>query len=504
MTAREAMESLRKADPILLWGLGLAAAVFLYTVLNLTARSLWWDELFTLSIAEPTTPHADAVNQIRGDVHLPLYFYSARLWLQLWNTSSEFALRAYNLVPYAFAACMAFSALRQRMIAKPVALWLVVFCTSFGVFWYLQEARMYAMMIAQSLCGCLIVLSYDKRKLQPITPGYVAVLIVTFVVLPLSHWFTLGFAGCLLIGLSLWAFIEQRMKFVFLFVGLGVVLAALGGAWILFNSQSTIGAVDGYGGWIYGGSLTLWGLRHATVDVLLFTLTLNPVLILAAGLGIWRIVRSPRQNVGPLILLASSVFLGAAILAVSLISPMYQSRNFMWLIAPLALFAAIGLQFVFTRMNLSRARQVVAMLVIGAISLAIAPFAGRVSALELDQWRAAGRLVASTPGCETADIRATAFWLDPPRSDLDYRFSQRIFGYYAGGPERMKLVLKREKLAVDPNAACPVVLWIVEHESKVMQTASEVLGPSVDQLEAHIFEGHTVFLRPQAEHASSR
>ena len=493
------MARLRSGDPLALCGFGLAGALLIYTLFNFTSRSLWWDELFTASLASPSTPYADAVVQIRADVHPPLYFFGARFWLQLFNTSSDFALRAFNLLPYAFAAWMAVRSLREERADRPVTLWLVLFFTSFGVLWYLQEARMYAMMIAQSLCASLIVLDYEKRRLARITNGYVAILAIVFVLLPLGHWFSIGFAGMVLLALFGWALLERRMQYALLFFVLGVVLGGVGLAWIVMNADSTLGAVDGYGAWVYGGTLSLFGLRIASIGLLVQALTLNPVLIAASAWGVWQVLRHPRRFVGPMILLGVSVMLGLAILGVSLVAAMYQTRNFLWAIAPLTLFAAIGAQSVFVQLRLSRVRQTAATMAVLGLSLATAPFLGELGDIQFEPWRNAGRAVASEPGCETARINATAPWLGASPTDLDQRMSQRIYGHYAGHPDRIKLVLNSEKLTADPASTCPVVLWMANTNPENAKAAAlDLLGPDAELLDTKVFPGHVIFLRSRA------
>jgi hypothetical protein len=496
---RVVMARFRPGDPLALWGFGLAGALLIYTLLNFTSRSLWWDELFTASLASPSTPYADAVVQIRADVHPPLYFFGVRFWLQLFNTSSDFALRAFNLLPYGFAAWMAFRSLREERADRPVTLWLVLFFTSFGVFWYLQEARMYAMMIAQSLCASLIVLDYEKRRLAPITPGYVAILAIVFVLLPFGHWFSIGLAGMVLLALFGWAMLERRTQFALLFFVLGVVLGGVGLAWIVMNANSTLGAVDGYGAWVYGGTLSLFGLRIASIGLLVQALTFNPVLIAASVWGIWQVLSHPRRYIGPMILLGVSVMLGLAILGVSLVAAMYQTRNFLWVIAPLTLFAAIGAQSVFVQLRLSRVRQTAAAMAVLGLSLAIAPFLGELGDIQFEPWRVAGRAVASKPGCETAEINATAPWLGTTPSAIDQRMSQRIYGHYLGNPDRIRLVLKGATLTADKDSLCPVVLWMAQtSQQAAMAAARDLLGPAADQLQTETFAGHVIFLRSQA------
>src|SRR5262245_57188977 len=102
MTARETLGRIRQGDPVMLWGVGFSAVIFVVTPLNLTARGMWRDELFSMSLADPRTPDADAIQQIREDGHLPFFFLSLRAWLDLWNTSSDYVARAFNLLPFGF------------------------------------------------------------------------------------------------------------------------------------------------------------------------------------------------------------------------------------------------------------------------------------------------------------------------------------------------------------------------------------------------------------------
>ena len=503
MTARGMLGRVRQVDPVMLWGFGFAAVIFVFTVLNLATRSMWWDELFAMSLADPATPSADAIQQIREDVHLPGYFWGLRMWLDLWNTSSDYAARAFNLLPFAFAAWMAARSLGQQS-TQPRALWIVLFFSAFGVYWYLQDARMYTMMIMQSLCGCLVVLDFQKRRLEKLTPAYVAILVVTFLLLPLGHWFSLGFAGCLLLALFGWSLLEKRVAYAATFFVLGIALGGFGLGWLIANAGATVGAMDDYGTWVYGGTLSFYGLRITAVGTLLHSLTLNPILILAAGLGMWRIVTAPWRHVGEAIILGSCIALSLAILGVSLIAAMYQIRNFVWLIAPMTLFAAMGLQVGFEWIKLTRMGQAAATIAILLLSVAIAPFGGKLSELEVYDWRSPGKFVSTLPGCENTQIRATAYWVGPTPTPLEMRYSKRIAGFYAGGPERIEPIWRNQKVAINETSPCPVVLWIVEYPETAYRVAREVIGPEFERLETRIFEGHTIFLRPQSAQVAGK
>ena len=78
-----------------------------------------------------------------------------------------------------------------------------------------------------------------------------------------------------------------------------------------FNFSSTFGSLGSYGKHVYNGTLSLWGLRVTGVGTLLFALTLNPILIVAAIYGMWHVATRPRENIGASVILAVSVFKGA-------------------------------------------------------------------------------------------------------------------------------------------------------------------------------------------------
>jgi hypothetical protein len=485
----------RAADPVLLWGAGLALLGIIWTLFNLATRSLWWDELFTITLAEPSTPLADTMTSIREDVHPPFYFLAERMWLGLLQQSGEFAARSLNVIPYLFAIGVAVWSLRRK-IAQPMALWLALFFTSFGFLWYLQEARMYAFMIAQSVAGIILVLDWETQKAKRIDAGYVALLVATFVVMPLGHWFSVAFAGSLLIGMCVWALLEKRMAYFWLFFSAGTALALAGGAWLVSNYVHTLGAAGGYGGHIYGGTLSVWGVRTTLTGILLYGLTLNPILIAAAGFGLWTFIADKKRPASLVVIAVVSAALSLAIFAISIKAPMYQTRNFVFLIAPLTLFAAIGLTAALDHFKQSRRQHAMALVLLVGFNALIAPFAGKVFPLELDEWRSAGRYVAAQPGCATAEIPVLTDWLSPAASDARKNQSRRMYGYYAGQPDRMKLVMPGDRLTIDRNAACPVTLWVAQMSTEqAEQRARAVFGPAADELQAVRFAGHTVFTR---------
>ncbi len=495
------MQYLRRNDPVLLIGFAAAALAFVWTLINLGSRSLWWDELFTAALALPTTSNADAMETISGDVHLPVYFYTVRQWMGLFNAHSEFILRAFNLVPYAFAMLMTGLFIRRQSDKTETSLWLVLVLTSFGFLWYLQDARMYGFMIAASICACVTAIDFQTRRLEKITPAYVALLAVAFVFLPLGHWFAIAFSGLVLGGLTLWSLIERRFAYAGLFIALGLALSGLGIGWILLHPSSTVGEAEEFGDHIFGGSLSFWGLRIAMTRTMLIALTLNPILIIAAGFGLYQMIKRPRQNIPAFIMLGATIIMFAAIILISVMAPMYQARNFAWTLAPASLFAAIGLKAAFDMMSQpARIATITASLILSAV---IAFFSPRFIALEYDGWREAGNFITSTPGCADATIPVVAGWTGDPANENEIGFSKRIYGYYGGNPDRFEILDADTLRPLPESKTCPVALWLAQIDpTQADEKVAKIYGPAAKTLEQVHFQGAVVYLQPGINYTS--
>jgi hypothetical protein len=330
---------------------------------------------------------------------------------------------------------------------------------------------------------------------MPMTIGYVLLSTFIFAIFPLAHWFSAAFSAGLLGALCLWAFVDRKFNYAVFFAVLGVSLCALGALWVLFNLNSTVGSLGSYTH-IYNGSLSLWGLRITGVGSLLFALTLNPILIVAAIYGVWQVGTRPRENIGASVILVVSGLLTLTILGISLKSAVYQTRNFTWLIAPITLFSAIGIDKGFRRLSMSRIHQALAIGAVLLLSGGIALSAPRLYPLEIDDWRDAGKMIALTPGCETAEVPVWIPWLAEQPSDLFTRQTQRMYGYYAGHPERIR-PLRMATLPEKGATLCPVVLWIAQMSpSEARSEGRRVLGTDADNLKKVELRGHLVFMRP--------
>lgn len=122
--------------------LGLAWLALALRVSDLTAQSLWRDEVDTLMFA--TRPLAEALRMFRQDgQNGPLFFLALRPWL-LSMGGSEFALRFPSALAGALAVPVCYALISRLAGRKPAALTALLMAVAPYLVWYGQEAKMYA------------------------------------------------------------------------------------------------------------------------------------------------------------------------------------------------------------------------------------------------------------------------------------------------------------------------------------------------------------------------
>lgn len=484
-------------------GLGLVLLGAIIVLLNLTTRSLWWDELFTMALASSETSTSDAAAQIGWDVHPPVYFWAARIWMVVLSSSSDFTLRLFNFVPYGIALYAAIRTIRRRQDTT-LMLWSILFFTSFGTLWYLQEARMYAMVIASAFIACLVVMEFRQQAEERLSAGFAILTSIGFVILPLGHWFSLAFSGLILIGLCLWSLQRGARIYLILFLLQGIVLGLAGVIWIGLNLENTLGGVGSYGEHIYGGEISPWGVRLSFTGILLYGLTLNPILIASAVYGLVHLVRSKQRLPEFVIILIVSGVLFLSIYAVSVFSPMYQPRNFTWLVPVLTLLAALGLQGVFDRLDLSAMKRAGGLVILSAMSAVIGwvfitvDGAGKVFRLEQDSWRSAGEYVSNRPDCLNRSVPVSAQWLTAAHTpdSVAWKFTEKLYGFYVDDRIAIRNVVPGVDTVQVGQSSCPVILWIGQvGDAEAQSIATQVIGSDYESLtEPVLYQGHVILM----------
>jgi uncharacterized membrane protein len=128
----------------------------------LSARSIWYDEAFSLLIVEQTFP--DMIHGLRADVHPPLYYILLWLWQRL-LPGGVFSARLFSVL--AGTAAVGFAYLIGREIFKPAAAVVGLGLLSISPFQvhYAQEIRMYSLLAVFQIGAtyCLIKALQEGR-----------------------------------------------------------------------------------------------------------------------------------------------------------------------------------------------------------------------------------------------------------------------------------------------------------------------------------------------------
>ena len=176
------------------WSLLLVLLAFGLRAWRLDGQSLWWDEGFSLRLAEQTL-----LQIIYGDFHPPLYHLLLAGWIRIAGTS-DFAARFLSvligtlMVPLTYRlAAHLFDRGTARLAALLVA-------ASPVLVWYSQEARMYALMALEYLALLLLF----HRLTDPGRPPAGRAIWLAFALVEIAalytHYFTALGIAWLLVG----------------------------------------------------------------------------------------------------------------------------------------------------------------------------------------------------------------------------------------------------------------------------------------------------------------
>jgi len=164
-------------------GVGLALVVAFGVVLRFwTDSALWLDEALTVNIASQPLSHLHAL--LREDGAPPLYYALLHFWMKAFGTS-DFAVRSLAGTLSVITLPLAWLAGR-RYGGRPVAWALLVLLASapFAIY-YATEARMYALVMLETVCG---MLALDRALRRPRWGNLVAVAVVTAALLYTHYW----------------------------------------------------------------------------------------------------------------------------------------------------------------------------------------------------------------------------------------------------------------------------------------------------------------------------
>lgn len=159
------METVNESKLMLLKRCLLIALGTLLLCLGVSGVSLWIDEGFSIQLADQTslTSWAHTLSSMHGsEPQMPGYLLYLWVWARFFGTS-EWALRLAN-VPWAllFTVSLAWGAERALNIRR---VWLII-CLSPFMWFYMNEARPYAMVMGLSMITTIAVVAYavDPRR----------------------------------------------------------------------------------------------------------------------------------------------------------------------------------------------------------------------------------------------------------------------------------------------------------------------------------------------------
>ncbi len=224
-------------------------AAFICCALALTSQSLWIDESYTALKAQQTSLAGWWHELLRAggsDVQMPLYM----IWIWVCEKivgSSEIALRAANL----FWIFPGFLALWFSLARRPqlrLAVFLVAVCNPF-IWYYLNEARPYAMQIGASLVLAAALCRWSEKPFSPASGEALWVWGFILALLALSGASMLGmiWAGAAILAALFLSPKERLLKLGrnYLFVWLaGLALLAVLGFYYLWTLKAGARASD--------------------------------------------------------------------------------------------------------------------------------------------------------------------------------------------------------------------------------------------------------------------
>lgn len=172
-----------------LWQRGIPVWILLtcmaLRVWGLSAQSLWWDEAYSVHLAQ--MPVSATIRTTAADIHPPLYYVLLHGWGALAGWS-ELSVRSLSLA-FDLLLVAAVFALVRAMYDRATATWamLLVALAPLHIV-YAQEARMYTLLALQflALCYALWRLTLDRR---PATWATWALLVLAEVTSLYTHYF---------------------------------------------------------------------------------------------------------------------------------------------------------------------------------------------------------------------------------------------------------------------------------------------------------------------------
>jgi hypothetical protein len=184
------------------WGslLAILALAFALRLSKLAEQAIWWDEAWSILLAEQSLP--DITRTIAFDAHPPLYQWLMHGWIRLVGIS-ELAARYLSVLAgvATVALCVALARRLTRSRHAALAAGMVTALSLIGIDWS-QEARMYAL---GAMWAVAVVYAYVRLLERP-TQRWGVALAVAATCAPLTQYL----AGFAVVVISVHALMTQR------------------------------------------------------------------------------------------------------------------------------------------------------------------------------------------------------------------------------------------------------------------------------------------------------
>ena len=318
-----------------LWILvGILLLAYMLRLIGLTSESLWIDEGYSLALASHNA--RDIVKGTAADQHPPLYYLLLHLWLSVGR--SVFHLR-YLSVLIGMLGVATGALVGQQLLGRRAGIVaaLLLACSPMHI-WYSQEARMYI------LLALLTTLSaYTSWRLVRGLGGWMLYGLSTLLAL-----YTHYFAGFILLFENVltlaWGLKQRQDRFLLRWVGTQIALAAAFAPWLpVAVYQARFHQMR----WIrpptaetVRNTLILMTLGNSGVhqDEILPLIGLGLIVLAVVG-ATWRAHEQGRLG-AYMFLLLWFAFPFSAVVAISQIYPIFQSKQFLILLLPLLVLVA--------------------------------------------------------------------------------------------------------------------------------------------------------------------
>lgn len=201
------------------------ALAFTVRVSKLGDQAIWWDEAWSILLAEQSLPHI--THTIAIDAHPPLYQWALHVWIQMAGIS-EFAARYFSVLAGVVTVALSLALARRLTGSRHAALVAggVTALSVIGINWS-QEARMYAL---GAMWSTLAVYAHARLVDQP-SGRWAATLALAAAAAPLSQYL----AGFAVVAVGLHAVLTQRTRAFWRWWLPAMVTAGVAvGAWLLY------------------------------------------------------------------------------------------------------------------------------------------------------------------------------------------------------------------------------------------------------------------------------